>query len=163
MTSFTYTITSFDSVINGAVVSNQANNVKIITSGFSIQYKYFKCKVLDFNFNYQTINTPWRDTKLFHLICDNLVAGNRPTCSNRSSEIITSITGTGQNNNIGNEFIIANLNGKTLNFQLVDQTFNMIPNGQINQTNPEVTAWVLSLLITPIDNDPTNQSLRYGL
>ena len=49
MSSFTYTISSFDSITSGSGISpgnNQAFNVKIITSGFPTQYKYFKCKVL---------------------------------------------------------------------------------------------------------------------
>ena len=157
MTSFTYTLTSYDNILG----INQANNVKISANGFPTEYKYFKCKVLNFNLNYQTLTANWKDTKLFYLISDNLVYGDRPSCSNRASDIIANTAGVGGlNNNNGTEFIVANLDGKTVNFQVVDHTFTNIA-GNMNVT--ENTAWVLSLLITPIENDPNNYQLRYGL
>ncbi len=156
--SFTYTITSRESTLG----ANQANNVKINVSGFPTQYKYFKCKVLNFNYNFMTLTDVWRNTKLFYLVSDNLVAGDRPTSSNKGFDIIANMTGLGGlNNNVGNEFIIANPNEKTLNFQLVDQTFANIV-GNINM-NGEGTVWILSLLITPIEDNPNNYQLRHGL
>lgn len=157
MNSFTFNIHSYDNTLG----VNSANNVKIIPSGFPTQYKYFKCKVLDFNFNFQTLTDVWRATKLFYLVSDNLISGDRPTTNNRGVDILANMTGLGGlNNNIGNEFIIANPNGKTLNFQLVDHTFTNTA-GNINVI--ENTVWILTLLVTPIEDKPNNYNLRNGL
>lgn len=145
MKPFTFNINSYDNMLG----QNSAHNVKIIASGFPTRYRYFKCKVLNFNYNFQTLSDPWRATKLIYLISDNLISGDRPNTNNRGSDIIANMTGLGGlNNNIGNEFIIANPNSQTLNFQLVDHTFSDI-SARIN--NSENTVWVLTLLCTPIE------------
>ena len=116
---------------------------------------------MDFNYNFQTLTANWRETKLFYLVSDNLISGDRPTTANRGVDIIANMTGvTGLNNNIGNEFIIANPNGKTLSFQLVDHTFTYTA-GNINVT--ENIVWILTLLVTPIEDKPNNYEKRYGL
>lgn len=145
MNSFTFNIHSYDNTLG----INSANNVKIVPTGFPIQYKRFKCKVLGFNYNFYTLTDVWRTTKLFYLVSNNLIAGDRPTTNNSSSDILAHMTGLGGlNNNLGNEFIIDNPNNKIINFELVDHTFTNLA-GNINVT--ENTVWILQLLITPIE------------
>jgi hypothetical protein len=145
MKSFTFNIHSYDNILG----VDSANNVKIVPFGFPTQYRYFKCKVLNFNYNFYTLTDVWRTTKLFYIVSDNFMVGDKPKTGNRSNDILAHMTGLGGlNNNLGNEFIIENPNGKTINFELVDHTFTNLA-GNINVT--ENTVWILQLLITPIE------------
>ena len=159
MSSFTYTISSYDNILGNAV----ANNVKIVTSGFPTQYKYFKCQVVNFIINYGSLSTAlWRTGSYVMLLWNNALGIQNITSGSRVPQIIATanlIDGTMRNQN--GSFIISNPNNQTLSFTLVDEAF-AITDTVIN-LNGVNTCWTLTLELTPIDNDPTNQSLRYGL
>ncbi len=158
MNSFTFNINSHDNTLG----FNSAHDVKINPDGFPTQYKSFKCKVLNFMINSLTLLELLRESYLIYLVSDNLISGDRPRTSNRGVDIIAGIPGLDSlNSMVGNEFIISNPNGKTLNFQLFDNTFTQIPEVALN-TN-DTTAWLLTLLVTPIEEEPNNYDLRYGL
>lgn len=158
MNSFTYTISSIDNLLGG----NQASNVQIYVSGLPTQYKYFKCRVLNFIVNYGSFTNAWRPVSYIMLLCDNVVGIQNITTGNRVSQVIATanlIDGTMKNEN-GN-FVIKNLNDQKLLFTLVDEAFNNI-DALINQ-NTVVTAWTLTLELTPIEEKPNNYDLRNGL
>lgn len=165
MDSFTCNITSNDNIQG----PNRMNDVKIKLTEFPPQYRYFKCKVLNFNYNFSTVDNTdaWRQFRNFYLVSDNLISGYHPTSGNRSFDIIANMTGHGGlNGTVGSEFTIENPNHKTLNFQFLDSDFVMVPDARINIASAgganNTSTWVLTLLITPIEKDPNNYNLRNG-
>jgi hypothetical protein len=159
MNPFTYTISSIDNILG----LSQANNVKIKVDNFPTQYKYFKCKVINFIINYGSFNNAWRPGSYVMLLCDNLGINNISS-GNRVSQIIAYtnlIDGVMTNNN--GSFIIKNPNGSTLSFSLVLQSFLYANTTTIMNQNAVDTNWTLTLEITPIDDNPNNYQLRYGL
>jgi hypothetical protein len=159
MNSFTYTISSTDNILG----LSQANNVKIKVDNFPTQYKYFKCKVINFIINYGSFNNAWRPGSYVMLLCDNLGMQNISS-NNRTAQVIAYtnlIDGVMTNNN--GSFIINNLNGSTLSFSLVLQSFLYANTATIMNQNGVDTNWTLTLEITPIDDNPNNYQLRYGL
>jgi len=58
---------------------------------------------------------------------------------------------TGLNNNVGIKFMVDNLNGKLITFNLLDERFAAIDISKINQSTV-TTTWTLVLELTPLDD-----------
>lgn len=161
MNSFTCNITSTDNILG----LDHSNYVQVVLKGFPSEYRYFKCKVSNFNYNFYTVDNTnnWRQNRNFYLGSDNLITSYCPSSDvKRSSNVISHMTGHGGlHADSGSEFIMENPNNKIINFQLLDSNFVLVPDDKININF--TTSWILSMVVTPIEDDPNFHNLRNGL
>ena len=145
MSSFTYLISSADDLSNPA----RAWNCYITLGGLPEGIKYFRCRVLNFAVNPCSFDTVYNtDTHVFHLVSDNFILdGGRS--GNKRLNIISSVTNKQPiMQQHGEVFKIANFNGKTINFQFVNEY--EVSSGLLLNQNANNTIWNLVLELTPI-------------
>jgi hypothetical protein len=145
--SLTYIISSRDGVNSLA----SAHNFSIVLNRLPNNLR-FKCKVKSFYLNQGSIDNVFAGLHQIILTSNNLVNSGCIQSGNRSSNIIAFCDlETGSNNNVDNEFIIDNFNGRIINFTLCDETLTPIDIAIINQ-NAVNTSWLLMLELVPLDN-----------
>ena len=145
--SITYIISSRDGINSIA----SPHNFNIILTGLPNNLR-FKCKVKSFYLNQDSIDNVFVVLHQLILTSNNLINSGCIQSGNRSSNIIAFCDLiTGLNNNVNNEFIIDNFNGRNINFTLCDETLTPIDVAVINQ-NAVSTSWLLILELFPLDN-----------
>ena len=145
--SLTYIISSRDGVNSLA----SAHNFSIVLNRLPNNLR-FKCKVKSFYLNSGSIDNVFAGLHQIILTSNNLVNSGLIQSGNRSSNIIAFCDlETDSNNNVDNEFIIDNFNGRIINFTLCDETLTPIDITVINQ-NTVNTSWLLMLELFPLDN-----------
>ena len=160
MNSFTYTISSSDNYVSGAIVANNAISVNVL---FTIPSKsrFFKCRVKNFIINPASFTTGATAGRFVNLVSPNFANDGLYNSGNRNNQLIAFCDlNSGINNNVDNTFYIENPNGRLITFYLQDERFN---SSTINQ-NTLYTIWLLTLEFTPIDEEyQSKQHLRSGL
>jgi hypothetical protein len=143
MDKFTYIISSRDDV-NGNV--NDANNCFIKINSLPQEYNYFKVKVNTFIINVGSLESTFASTSYIHLVADNFISQHQLTSGNRTANVLAVVntSDNGQITNINNTFIVRNMNGSVINFQLLDDAFDRVADANINE-NLSVTCWTLIL------------------
>jgi hypothetical protein len=148
MNKFTYTISSIDK--NSP--ASDADDCNIFLSYLPTKYRLFVCKVQSFVINQGTIDGAFLDLHQIQLVSNNFVRKAAAGTGNRSLNVLAfADLLSGLNNSVGNTFIINNLNGNVINFQLLDETFSSI-NAAINQNGTD-TNWSLTIELTGIKED----------
>jgi hypothetical protein len=142
MDKFTYIISSRDDV-NGDI--DHADNCFIKINSLPQEYNYFKVKVNTFMINVGSLDTAFTPLSYIHLVADNFISQNQLITGNRTANVLALVNtlNDGQITNVNNTFVVRNMNGAVINFQLLDDGFNSI-NGNINQNGVD-TAWTLIL------------------
>ena len=147
MSSFTYIISSRDDLTNPA----RAWDCYVNLGGLPDGVRFFRCRVLNFAVNPCSFDTVYNtDTHIFHLASNNfMLDGGRS--GNKQLNLIATVTNKQpimtQN---GEVFKIANFNGKTINFQFINEY--EISSGLLLNQNGNDTIWTLVLELTPIDD-----------
>lgn len=145
MDSFTYVISS-----NNATSATTANNCYIKLAGLP-NYRKFKCEVIDFAIDIETLDLTTIVASYLVLtassemqILDGIMHPNKfnRICNiNLFNGCMTSIR--------GNIFTVENFNSHTVNFQIGLPNLTLLPTGKINTT--ATTYWTLTLKMTPIN------------
>jgi hypothetical protein len=145
MDSFTYVISSIN-----ASVANSANNCYIELSGLPANRK-FKCEVIDFVLDVETINLTTIVGSYLSLVASSemqiLDGVMHPRKFDRMCNINLQVGGV-MTGTSGNIFTVGNFNKHTVNFQLLLPNMTRVLTTDINQTS--TTYWTLSLKMTPI-------------
>ena len=147
MSSFTYIISSADDLTN----PSRAWNSYITLGGLPEGVRYFRCRVLNFAVNPCSFDAVYNaDTHIFHLASPNFMLDGARS-GNKQFNIISTVTNKQPiMQQHGAVFKIANFNGKTINFQFLNEY--EISSGLLLNQNGNNTIWVLTLELTPIDN-----------
>jgi hypothetical protein len=144
MDSFTYIISSSNST-----TAATANNCFIELAGLPTNRK-FRCEVIDFALNYNTIDTTNMVEKYLFLTASNemqiLDGVQHPQKFNKLCNI--SVSTGAMTSLFGHVFTVGNFNKHIVNFQIGLPNNTLLPTNRINQTN--TTYWTLSLKMTPI-------------
>ena len=145
--SFTYVISSADDSTNNA----RAWNCYINLGGLPEGIRYFRCRVLNFVVNPCSFDTVYNaDTHILHLTSDNFILDGGRSGNKRLNIIATITNKQAIIQQHGEVFKIANFNGKTINFQFVNE-YEVTTPLLLNQ-NGNNTIWVLTRELTPIDD-----------
>jgi hypothetical protein len=141
MNKFTYIISSLDAV-NGNKYN--ASNCFLRINSLPLEYNYFKVKVNTFIINAGSLDNTFKDSSYITLVANNFISSNQLTTGNRVPNVLAVVnTNDGQITNIDNSFVVRNMNGSVINFQLLDDEFTSL-DGAINQNGID-TAWTLIL------------------
>ena len=144
MDKFTYIISSVDDV-NGNV--DHADNCFIKINSLPQEYNYFKVKVNTFIINSGSLDATFKPLSYIYLVADNFISQNQLITGNRTANVLAvcNTSNDGQITNVNNTFIIRNMNGSVVNFQLLDDGFNHLSGlGAINHNGVD-TSWTLIL------------------
>lgn len=147
MASFTYIISSLDDMSNPA----RASNCYISLGGLPERTRYFRCRVLNFSINSISLLANYLvvgDGHFLQLTSDNFIVGGGRSGNKSLSTIATYSLDTSVKS--GEVFTVANFNGKTINFKLLNEfeapMDNVVNNNAVN------TVWMLTLELTPIED-----------
>jgi hypothetical protein len=140
---------SFTYVINSINATGSANNCNIELAGLP-QYQKYKCEVIDFMLDIETINVANITGSYLSLVVSSEMQIFDGVMHPRKFDRICNINlSSGTLAGIyGNVFTVGNFNKRTVNFQLILPNMTRVLTGDINQTN--TTYWTLSLKMTPI-------------
>lgn len=141
---FTYIISSKD-----ATPADAVGNCNIRLNNLP-PYRTFSAVVKSFIINIGSIDYAPANSNIhyLYLTSNNFISSNEILSNNRIPNILALCDlNTGFNNNVGISFIMDNLNGVNVNFQMIDEEYNAI--GTINVTTD--TIWTLILELTPIE------------
>ena len=143
MNKFTYIISSLDDVSGNADI---ANNCNIRINSLPLEYNYFKVKVNTFMINVGSLDATYKDEVYLYLVANNFISSNQLITGNRVANVlgVVNTTNSGQITNINNSFVVRNMNGSVINFQLLDEGFEEVAVGNFNQ-NGLITSWTLIL------------------
>lgn len=144
MDSFTYVISS----INSSTAAT-ANNCYIELAGLP-QNRKFKCEVIDFVIDYETMDVATIVGSYISLVASSEMQILDGVMHPRKFDRICNASlSTGQMTGVfGNVFTIGNFNKHTVNFQLLLPNMTRVATATINQTS--TTYWTLTLRMTPI-------------
>jgi hypothetical protein len=142
MNKFTYIISSLDDV-NGNKYN--ASNCFLRINSLPQEYNYFKVKVNTFIINLGSLDTTFTASSYITLVANNFISSNQLTTGNRVPNVLAVVNANndGQITNINNSFVVRNMNGSVINFQLLDGEFTSLT-GSINQNGLD-TSWTLIL------------------
>jgi hypothetical protein len=143
MNKFTYIISSLDDVSGN---NDRANNCNIRINSLPQEYNYFKVKVNTFMINVGSLDAAYKNEVYLYLVANNFISSNQLITGNRVANVlgVVNTTNSGQITNIDNSFVVRNMNGSVINFQLLDEGFEEVAVGNFNQ-NGLVTSWTLIL------------------
>lgn len=145
MDSFTYVINSINSKD-----SLTANNCNIELAGLP-NYRKFKCEVIDFVLDVETLDLTTIVASYLSLVVSSemqiLDGVMHPRKFDRICNINLQVAGI-MTSLSGNVFTVGNFNKHTVNFQLLLPNMTRVLTANINQTN--TTYWTLTLKMTPI-------------
>jgi len=143
MNKFTYIISSLDDVSGN---NDRANNCNIRINSLPLEYNYFKVRVNTFMINVGSLETAYKDKVFLYLVANNFISSHQLITGNRVPNVLAVVntTNDGQITNIDNSFVVRNMNGSVINFQLLDDGFDEVAVGDFNQNNL-ITTWTLIL------------------
>ncbi len=145
MDSFTYIISSSNSIVDAT-----ANNCSIKLAGLPTNRR-FKCEVIDFAIDLETMNLTAIVASYSFLTASSemqiLDGVQHPQKFNRICNI--SLQSGLLTSSFGNVFTVENFNNHTIIFQLGLPNNTLLPTANINQTS--TTYWTLTLKMTPIE------------
>jgi hypothetical protein len=93
------------------------------------------------------LDAAFKPLSYIYLVADNFISQNQLITGNRTANVLAvcNTSNDGQITNVNNTFIIRNINGSVVNFQLLDDGFNHLSGlNAINQNGVD-TSWTLIL------------------